>query len=103
MGRHWGLAIAASLLGLASVNGEAYTPKHEAGRCAIRGSCGGGGFFSPALPCLDNGLAKEPEDDVRKKLVDLCGSKWKTGPVCCEADQVGGLWWNDESVMLTLE
>jgi Niemann-Pick C1 protein len=78
--------VVATLLSL--VSGEAYTPKHEAGRCSIRGSCGGGGFFSPALPCPDNGLAREPEEDVRKQLVEICGPKWNTGPVCCEADQV---------------
>ena len=76
-------------LALISVtSGELFTPKHEAGRCAIRGSCGGGGFWSPALPCLDNGLAKEPEETLRTQLVEMCGPKWKTGPVCCEADQV---------------
>jgi len=86
MSRLWRLGAVAALLGLAS--GEAYTPKHEAGRCSIRGSCGSSGFFSPALPCPDNGLAREPDDDVRKQLVDLCGPKWSSGPVCCEADQV---------------
>ncbi len=80
------LAAIAALLSLAS--GQAHTPIHEAGRCSIRGSCGGSGFFSPALPCPDNGLAREPEEDVRKQLVDICGPKWQTGPVCCEGDQV---------------
>jgi Niemann-Pick C1 protein len=86
MSRLWRLAAVAALLGL--VSGVAYTPKHEAGRCSIRGSCGSSGFFSPALPCPDNGLAREPEDDVRKQLVDICGPKWNTGAVCCEAEQV---------------
>lgn len=62
--------------------------KHEAGRCSIRGSCGGSSFFSPALPCPDNGLAEEPEDETRKQLVEMCGPKWNTGPVCCKADQL---------------
>lgn len=84
--RLWRSAAAAAVVGLAS--SELFTPKHEAGRCAIRGSCGGGSFFSPALPCPDNGLAEDPEVDVRKKLVDLCGPKWSTGPVCCLEDQV---------------
>lgn len=86
--RLWFAAVTAGILAGNVVVGEPYTPKHEAGRCAIRGSCGSGGWFSPALPCLDNGLAKDPEDDVRKQLVELCGAKWNTGPVCCEADQV---------------
>jgi Niemann-Pick C1 N terminus len=67
------------------------TPKHEAGRCAIRGNCGKKSFFGKELPCLDNGLAKEPEDTLREKLVGLCGDQWKEGPVCCEEVQVSTL------------
>lgn len=79
----------AGLVGLLSLaSGELYTPKHEAGRCAIRGNCGGGGFFASPLPCPDNGLAQDPEDDVRKQLVDMCGPKWRTGPICCDGAQV---------------
>jgi len=82
------LAAAVGLLSLAS--GELFTQKHEKGRCALRGTCGGGGFFSPALPCVDNGLAKDPEEDVRAQLLELCPEdKWKEGPLCCEKDQVG--------------
>ncbi|PVH75505.1 patched sphingolipid transporter-like protein [Cadophora sp. DSE1049] len=81
------LAVAVGLLSLAS--GELFTQKHEAGRCALRGTCGGGGFFSPALPCVDNGLAKDPEEDVRAQLLELCPEdKWKKGPICCEKDQL---------------
>ena len=90
MGHLWHIA-GVALLSTSLVLGELYTPKHEAGRCAIRGSCGKGGFFSPKLPCLDNGLAEEPEAKVREQLVEICGSKWSTGPVCCEADQVRAL------------
>jgi hypothetical protein len=97
MSLFWRSATVAALLSLAS--GEAYTPKHEAGRCSIRGSCGSSSFFSPALPCPDNGLAREPEDDVRKQLVDICGPKWKTGPVCCEGDQV---WFAHDLVLIHL-
>lgn len=67
---------------------ELYTPKHEAGRCAIRDHCGSKSFFGKQLPCVDNGLAKEPDQGVRQQLVDLCGPKWKEGPVCCTEDQV---------------
>lgn len=74
---------------LASVVGaDPYTPKHEAGRCAIRGQCGSKYFFGKELPCVDNGLAEEPDDDLRQQIVDLCGEKWSSGPVCCDADQV---------------
>jgi Niemann-Pick C1 protein len=81
-----GFAAVASLLSFTYAEGE--TKIHEAGRCAIRGHCGKQGFFGGNLPCPDNGLAKEPTDDVRKKLVALCGDKWSEGPVCCEDEQV---------------
>lgn len=87
MGRLWRPAIAA-LLTASLVSADPYTPKHEAGRCAIRGTCGKDGWLGPELPCPDNGLATEPEDDVREQLVELCGTKWTSGPVCCEGKQV---------------
>jgi Niemann-Pick C1 protein len=65
--------------------------KHEAGRCAIRGQCGSNGFFSPQLPCPDNGLAEEPTDEIREKLVSICGDTWSKGPVCCEDVQLDAL------------
>jgi Niemann-Pick C1 protein len=65
-----------------------YTAKHEAGRCAIRGQCGSKSWFGKQLPCLDNGLAEEPDGKLRQSLVDLCGPKWSSGPVCCSAAQV---------------
>ena len=89
MGRLWHpAATVAALLAATFASAELYTPKHEAGRCSIRGTCGKDSFFGPELPCPDNGLASEPEDDVRQQLVELCGPKWNTGPVCCEGDQV---------------
>ncbi|KAH6843184.1 patched family-domain-containing protein [Chaetomium sp. MPI-CAGE-AT-0009] len=68
-----------------------YTPKHEAGRCAIRGHCGSKNFFSGQLPCVDNGLAEEPDAKLREQLTELCGPKWAQGPVCCNAEQVDTL------------
>lgn len=79
------------LAGLGSVAADPYTPKHEAGRCAIRGHCGSKSLFGSQLPCVDNGLAEDPDDEVRDKLVDLCGPKWKTGPVCCLGEQVDAM------------
>ena len=64
------------------------TEKHEAGRCAIRGQCGKQSFFGGELPCPDNGLARKPDADTRKKLVDICGDAWSEGDVCCESAQV---------------
>lgn len=40
---------------------------------------------------MDNGLAEDPEKELRDELVELCGEKWRTGPVCCELDQVKAL------------
>ncbi|KKK25507.1 hypothetical protein ARAM_002069 [Aspergillus rambellii] len=67
------------------------TKIHEEGRCAIRGHCGKQSFFGGELPCSDNGLAKDPDAAVREKLVNLCGSKWEQGPVCCLEEQVDAL------------
>ncbi|KAB5543014.1 patched family-domain-containing protein, partial [Coniochaeta sp. 2T2.1] len=85
------VALAAGLLaGLAQAE-EPYTPKHEAGRCAIRGHCGNKSFLGKQLPCPDNGLAEEPDQKLRDQLVDLCGPKWSEGPVCCNEEQVKSL------------
>lgn len=84
------IAALALLAGL-GMAGELYTPKHEAGRCAIRDHCGKKSFFGKELPCVDNGLAEEPDKDLRNELVDLCGSKWNDGPICCTKDQVASL------------
>ncbi|KAM3069802.1 niemann-Pick type C-related protein 1 [Clarireedia jacksonii] len=90
MPRNWrSFAVVGLLASL--VAGESYKAKHEAGRCAIRGSCGKDSFFGPELPCPDNGLAHEPDVDARKQLVELCGPKWSTGPVCCESNQIDAL------------
>jgi Niemann-Pick C1 protein len=81
-----------ALLGVAllgTVGAEPFTPKHEAGRCAIRGNCGKQSLFGGELPCVDNGLAEEPEEGVREQLVELCGPKWSSGLVCCKKEQVG--------------
>ena len=67
------------------------TPKHEAGRCAIRGHCGKVGFFGKPLPCVDNGLAEDPDEDLRQQLVSVCGPKWNHGPICCNEEQVSWL------------
>lgn len=65
-----------------------WTVKHEAGRCALKGQCGKKSFFGGQLPCPDNSVAGKPDDDTRKKLVAICGSKWDDGAICCDSDQV---------------
>lgn len=88
--------IARSLLGVATgllatsvlVSADSFTPKHEPGRCAFRGHCGKQSFFGKELPCVDNDVASDPEEELRQELVDLCGDKWREGPVCCNLEQV---------------
>lgn len=82
------MAGATGLLLAATSNAEHFTPKHEAGRCAFRGHCGKQSFFGKELPCVDNGKAQDPDEALRKELVDLCGAKWADTPVCCTLEQV---------------
>lgn len=70
---------------------EPITEVHQAGYCAIRDQCGKQSIFGSQLPCPDNGPAKEPSDEVRKKLIDICGDDWREGPVCCEENQLDDL------------
>lgn len=85
------LAGAAAFLLTTTASAEPYTPKHEPGRCAFRGSCGKQSLFGKELPCVDNGLAEDPDEQLRKELVEVCGDKWKEGPVCCKLDQLQNL------------
>jgi len=71
--------------------GPDLTTKHEKGRCAIRGHCGKQGFFGSDLPCPDNGLAKKPEEDVKKALIEVCGDAWSDSDVCCNKEQLDAL------------
>lgn len=81
--------VGALLLPSSRVLAEGETKVHAEGRCAIRGHCGKQSLFGGELPCPDNGPAREPGAPVKRKLVDLCGSKWEEGPVCCLEEQVG--------------
>ncbi|KAM3508380.1 hypothetical protein MY10362_001225 [Beauveria mimosiformis] len=83
--------VAALAIGTALVSASKYTPKHEQGRCAFRGQCGKQSFFGKELPCVDNGLAQDPEAELRSELIDLCGEEWREGPVCCTLPQVKAL------------
>jgi Niemann-Pick C1 protein len=89
------LSLVAALVGLSSLAlqptlavAQGETKIHEKGRCAIRGQCGKQSIFGGELPCPDNGRAKDLEDSARQKLVNLCGPKWESGPVCCLEEQV---------------
>lgn len=87
------LGMVTSLLStLPIVLAEPYsTQKHEAGRCAIRDSCGKTGFFGSELPCPDNGKAEKPSAELRDQIVKLCGPKWSDTDVCCTQNQVDTL------------
>ncbi|KAF2679789.1 multidrug efflux transporter AcrB transmembrane domain-containing protein [Lentithecium fluviatile CBS 122367] len=89
----WGTITAGlfSIFVVSALAGPDLTTKHEKGRCAIRGHCGKQGFFGSDLPCPDNGVAKTPEEDVKKKLVDICGDSWSDTDVCCEEEQLDAL------------
>ena len=71
--------------------GNNETKIHEAGRCAIRGHCGKQSFFGSELPCPDNGLAEQPDEKLRDKIVAVCGDEWKDTKVCCTDEQVDAL------------
>lgn len=83
-------------------SGDPYTSKHETGRCAFRGQCGKQSFFGKELPCVDNGLARDPSAELRKELVELCGSQWNNVPVCCTLEQVTNLLTIEVFLQLTL-
>ncbi|KAI1662116.1 multidrug efflux transporter AcrB transmembrane domain-containing protein [Daldinia decipiens] len=85
------LVAGALLLVSTAAAGELYTPKHEAGRCAIRGHCGKKSFFGKQVPCVDNELATTPDPEFSKEIESLCGPKWKDSKVCCNADQLQAL------------
>ena len=72
----------------AAANDGNWTTAHESGRCALRGQCGKKSLFGGELPCPNNGLAAEPDQETREKLVDICGPQWEDGDVCCNGDQV---------------
>lgn len=61
------------------------------GICMIRGQCGKESFFGPELPCPYNSEAAMPDDKLRETLVDVCGSKFDEGPVCCDQSQLDSL------------
>lgn len=89
----WG-AITTGLLSIlvgSVLAGPELTTKHEKGRCAIRGHCGKQGFFGSDLPCPDNGLATKPDEEVKQKLVDICGDAWSDTDVCCKEEQLDAL------------
>ncbi|TFK55884.1 multidrug efflux transporter AcrB transmembrane domain-containing protein [Heliocybe sulcata] len=65
------------------------------GTCVMRSSCGTKGWFGKPLPCPYDGPALEPEDEgARSLLVEVCGTDYAEGPVCCTQDQVETLYDN---------
>ncbi|KAF2124074.1 multidrug efflux transporter AcrB transmembrane domain-containing protein [Dothidotthia symphoricarpi CBS 119687] len=89
--RGWRAMTVLSILAGSALAAPDLTAVHEKGRCAMRGHCGKQGFFGSDLPCPDNGLATTPEDDVRQKLVDICGDQWSDTDICCAEEQLDAL------------
>ena len=87
----WSPLASLAISTLAASDSPNLTSIHEAGRCAIRGHCGKQSLFGSELPCPDNGLAEKPSDDLRKKIVSVCGEGWSDTDVCCEGSQVDAL------------
>ena len=90
--------------------------QRKPGKCNMKGQCGKKSIFSPELPCAVNEVPAEdvsvdrtpgllecnpdepisrsltqPSEDMRKRLVEVCGEEFASGPVCCEAEQVEAL------------
>ncbi|KAG8881788.1 hypothetical protein FRB97_009123 [Tulasnella sp. 331] len=60
-----------------------------AGKCAMRGACGGKSSWSPQLPCPYDGPPVEPEsDEFRSLITSVCGPQYANIPVCCTVEQV---------------
>ncbi|CAN6665610.1 NPC intracellular sterol transporter 1-related protein 1 [Trichomonascus vanleenenianus] len=59
--------------------------------CAMYGQCGKKSIFGSELPCAAEVEAKDPDEETRKALVELCGEAYAEGPVCCSIEQVDSL------------
>ncbi|KAI9176158.1 niemann-Pick type C- protein 1 [Blastocladiella emersonii ATCC 22665] len=67
-------------------------PSTGQGRCVMYGQCGRKSAFSPPLNCPVDLPAVEPASpDFRARLVQKCGARYASGPVCCDAAQLGTL------------
>ncbi|KAI9826600.1 MAG: hypothetical protein M1832_006196 [Thelocarpon impressellum] len=75
--RQAGAEVVAST-GVAAIAGEAIAAGVES-------------FFGAQLPCPDNAVAEDPSAKTRKKLVEICGTRWAEGPICCEDEQIDAL------------
>ncbi|CAG8778884.1 26779_t:CDS:2, partial [Racocetra persica] len=64
---------------------------HQEGYCVMRGQCGSKQPFGKQLNCPYNKPAEEPDEDLRLKLVEICGSQFENSLVCCDADQLDDL------------
>ncbi|CCX10094.1 sterol-sensing domain of SREBP cleavage-activation-domain-containing protein [Pyronema domesticum] len=84
------LGISLAIATVAAASDGPPTAIHKAGHCAMRGQ-DKKSFFGGQLPKPYNGPAKEPDNAVRKQLVELCGAEWSEGPVCCDGDQISNL------------
>ncbi|CAG8482510.1 2350_t:CDS:2 [Acaulospora colombiana] len=57
----------------------------------MRGQCGSKSIFGKQLNCPYNEPAVEPDEDLRSKLVEVCGTKFENSKICCDASQLEDL------------
>lgn len=43
------------------------------------------------MPCPNNDLAVDPDEETRSAIVDICGEMYSNGPLCCNFDQIQDL------------
>ncbi|CAG8596163.1 11314_t:CDS:2 [Funneliformis mosseae] len=64
---------------------------HQEGYCVMRGQCGSKSFFGKQLNCPYNKPAVEPDEALRSKLIQICGSQFRNVPTCCDSKQLDDL------------
>uniref|UniRef100_A0A060TF82 ARAD1D13640p n=1 Tax=Blastobotrys adeninivorans TaxID=409370 RepID=A0A060TF82_BLAAD len=75
----------------AAIASVAYGSIHKPGTCSMYGNCGKQSLFGSELPCPNQVEAVVPDDKTRDLLVEVCGTEWAEGSVCCDYDQVEAL------------
>ncbi|KAL7750576.1 niemann-Pick type C- protein 1 [Sorochytrium milnesiophthora] len=60
----------------------------QEGTCVMYGQCGQRSLFSPPLNCAGKFDAVQPGKSHRSSLVQVCGSRFAAGKVCCDEDQL---------------
>ncbi|KAG9285398.1 hypothetical protein G9A89_010873 [Geosiphon pyriformis] len=77
-----------------STIGIAASQVHKPGHCVMRGHCGAKIKYGKQLNCPFNEEAVEPDNELRGKLIDICGTKFRNSPICCDSDQLDDLYFS---------